>query len=124
MARVPISVTDEIFGSEADFRIVSDGMLDLDSGDVSIGGSWAVSEDGDRRKFDADRHGFPASLEGYEFSSGMMKIGDGELEFAVSANPNGRKYEVSLDELEEIKKKALALASSFGKKESVKAGRR
>lgn len=117
MKRVPIVLNEEILSDDADdVCIQAHGELDLDSGDIVIKSYFNVEKDdnGDvvsETPYDVKKEGLPASKPDYDFTSGLLKIGEKELEFAVNVDVKKSIYEVSADELEEIKEKALALAS-------------
>lgn len=114
MKLVPITITEEIFQEEEDIIVMSDGQLDLDSGDISVSNYREVELDEDGKVIEEhpyDQSKLPALEEGYAFSTGLLKIGEKELEFAIDVDIASKSYEANANELEQIKSKALNLAS-------------
>lgn len=61
--------------------------------------------------YDVKKMGFPASRADYDFSNGVLKNGEKEVEFAVTVNKKTQGYFVEDEELEELKQTASALFS-------------
>lgn len=97
--RIPIFISDEL----TDDIIESEGQLDLDSGEVT---------NIKYLDYNIDKEGLPALKKDYEFTSGILRKDDKELEFALSVK-NG-SYFVSPDELEELKEKSIKLFTANG----------
>lgn len=116
MKLVPVTLSEEICGEKYEFIIYADAQLDLDSGDISIKSYYTLEEQINkeqvRKEYDFSSFGLPANHEEYEFTSGLLRIQDKELEFGVNVNVDDGSYEVTVDELEQIKEKALSLVSS------------
>ncbi|MBI3155527.1 MAG: hypothetical protein HYZ20_08960 [Burkholderiales bacterium] len=94
--KLPIIIVDEL----SDGEVRAHGVLDLASGDILD----VVHEDWDRVT-----RGLPAEREDYEFSSGILRKGDKEVEFRVEANPVTGQYSVTPSELLELKGRAAKL---------------
>lgn len=92
--RIPIFISDEL----TDNIIESEGLLDLDSGEVTHIKYL---------NYNVEKDGVPALKKDYEFTSGILRKDEKELEFALSVK-NG-SYSVSPDELEELKEKSIKL---------------
>jgi hypothetical protein len=116
MKLVPIIITEEIIGDLDEFSITASAQLDLDSGDINIQSYYRLNKDEEgntlsKEEYDLKLHGLPSHHKEYCFSSGLLNIGDKELEFAININKKTNAYEVDVCELAEIKDKALALAT-------------
>lgn len=117
MREAPITITEEIISDSSDISIIVDAKLDLDSGDITILKYWVADEDGNKdQEYNVKLQGLPAKHPNYDFSSGLLKLGTKELEFAVTVNKTTGIYEVNPHELEEIKEKSLKLISSEDRK--------
>lgn len=92
--KVPVSISDEL----TDDIIQSQGILDLDSGEVT---------NIKYINYDVKKEGIPALKKDYEFTCAILKKDDKELEFTLSVEDG--IYSVSADELEEVKEKSISL---------------
>lgn len=92
--KIPVSIYDELTNKV----IESEGLLDLDSGEVSHV---------QYLNYDFSKEGMPSLKKNYEFTSAILKKEDKEMEFTLTAQ-NGI-YFVSADELEELKEKSIKL---------------
>lgn len=111
MKLVPITITEEIINDSADISILVDAQLDLDSGDIKVGKYWTTNEDGLKDKeYSVQMNGLPSAHPDYDFSSGLLRLGNKEIEFAVEVK-NGQ-YEVNASELEEVKERAQKLITN------------
>lgn len=104
--RIPIFISDELTND----IIESEGLLDLDSGEVTNIKYF---------NYDVSTEGLPSLKKDYEFTSGILRKDDKELEFALLVK-NG-SYSVSPDELEELKEKSIKLftANTTSKKKRI-----
>lgn len=96
--QLPIMVCDEC----EDVVIKSHGRLDIETGAVKI-----ISY----IDYDVKVQGFPALRKDYDFCSGILKNGDKEVEFCISVDKKKGTYQVSDEELEELKQTASTLFS-------------
>lgn len=92
--KIPVSISDEL----TDNVIQSEGLLDLDSGEVT-----SIKY----INYDVKKEGIPALKKDYEFTCAILKKDDKELEFTLSVEDG--VYSVSADELEEVKEKSIKL---------------
>ena len=96
--KLPITIIDEL--SEDEVR--AEGELDLASGEIRN----VRYED-----YDAAVHGLPAGRKDYEFSVGILRNGQREVEFRIEADALGGRYSVTPSELLELKGRAAKLFS-------------
>lgn len=96
--KLPITIIDEL--SEDEVR--AQGELDLASGEIRN----VRYED-----YDAAAQGLPASRKDYEFSVGVLRNGQREVEFRIEADALGGRYSVTPSELLELKGRAAKLFS-------------
>ncbi|WP_298835710.1 hypothetical protein [uncultured Piscinibacter sp.] len=96
--KLPITIIDEL--SEDEVR--AQGELDLASGEIRN----VRYED-----YDAAAQGLPASRKDYEFSVGVLRNGQREVEFRIEADALGGRYSVAPSELLELKGRAAKLFS-------------
>ena len=94
--KLPITIIDEL----SDDEIHAQGELDLASGEIRN----VRYED-----YDVATQGVPASRKDYEFSVGILRNGQREVEFRVEADALGGKYSVTPSELLELKGRAAKL---------------
>lgn len=94
--KLPITLIDEL----SDDEIRGSGELDLASGEIRN----VVHED-----YDAVTQGVPALRKDYEFTVGVLKNGNREVEFRVEVDAVGGKYSVTANELLELKGRAAKL---------------
>ena len=97
--KLPITIHDEL----SDEVIESTGMLDLASGDIT-----AVVYVG----YDLEGEGFPAEHEDYDFTCGILRNGQREVEFRIEVDVVGRRYSITPSELLELKGRAAKLFST------------
>lgn len=95
--KLPITIVVEL--SEDEIR--AQGELDLASGEIR----QVRYED-----HDVEARGVPATMEDYEFTVGILRNGQREVEFRIEADAQGR-YSVTASELLELKGRAAALFS-------------
>lgn len=98
--KVPVSISDEL----TDDVIQSQGLLDLDSGEVT---NIKYID------YDIKKEGLPSLKSDYEFTCAILKKDDKELEFTLSVEDG--VYSVSPDELQEVKEKSISLFSGSTK---------
>jgi hypothetical protein len=96
--KLPITIIDEL--SESEVR--SQGELDLASGEIRN-----VRYD----DYDHLARGIPAEQEDYEFSVGILRNGEREVEFRIEVDAMGGRYFVTPSELLELKGRAAKLFS-------------
>jgi hypothetical protein len=96
--KLPITIIDEL----QDDEVRSQGELDLASGDIRS----VAYED-----YDLETEGFPARRKDYEFTLGVLRNGNREVEFRVEADAMGCRYAVTPSELLELKGRAAKLFS-------------
>jgi hypothetical protein len=96
--KLPIALIDEF----TDGEVRSRGELDLASGDIRV----IEYED-----YDAAAEGPPAWRDDYEFTVGVLRAGDREVEFGVRVDKTTGQYSVTPDELLELKGRAAKLFS-------------
>ncbi|MDP4299963.1 MULTISPECIES: hypothetical protein [Sphaerotilaceae] len=94
--KLPITINDEL----SDDVIESTGMLDLASGEI---------RDVKYLEHDLEADGFPAESEDYEFTCGILRNGNKEVEFRIEVDVVGRKYSITPTELLELKGRAAKL---------------
>ena len=94
--KLPIVIFDELSESV----IESTGVLDLASGDISTV---------EYKNYDRDTRGLPAEDEDYEFTSGLLRSRDREVEFRVEVDVMSGRYSVTPSELLELKGRAARL---------------
>lgn len=92
--RIPVSIYDEL----SDKVIEAEGLLDLDSGEIT---SVKYID------HDISKHGLPFKQKDYEFTSGILRKEDKEMEFTLVIE-NGQ-YSVNANELAELKEKSIKL---------------
>ena len=97
--KLPITINDEL----SDEVIVSTGILDLASGEIS----QVKYQD-----HDLDEDGFPAESEDYDFTCGTLSNGSKEVEFRIEVDVVGRTYSITPSELLELKGRAAKLFSA------------
>lgn len=117
MKLVPITLYEEVLGDDVDFIVTADAQLDLDSGDINVK-SYYIEDEGKKISYNIKTEGLPSTHPDFLSTSGLLKIGTKELEFAVDIKDGA--YEVNADQLEEIKEKALSLAQAGTKKNGKK----
>jgi hypothetical protein len=96
--KLPISIVVEL--SEHEVR--AEGELDLASGEIRN-----VRYEND----DAVARGFPAARDDYEFTVGILRSGDREVEFRIEVDVVRGGYSVAPTELLELKGRAARLFS-------------
>lgn len=96
--QLPIVICDEC----DELLIKAHARLDISTGNIKIV---------QYIDYDVKKMGFPASREDYDFSNGVLKNGEKEVEFAVSVDKKSQGYFVEEEELEELKRTASALFS-------------
>lgn len=96
--KVPIVLKDELLDDE----IMSNAQMDLDTGEITSIEyiDYSLKEDG-----------LPAANPDYTCTSGIIKFQDKEVEFAIDVDTSSGDYSINVDELEEIKEKAMKLLS-------------
>jgi hypothetical protein len=97
--QIPITLSDELLEEV----IISNAKLNLASGEIT-----AV----EYINYDVKKNGLPANHPDYTYTSGIMKMQNKEIEFAVEVNSSNSEYSLNPDELEEMKEKATALISN------------
>jgi hypothetical protein len=102
MTQIEVTITDEF----EDLTQTCVGKLNLEDGLIT---------DIIRNKND---HTKPWKAKDYEFTSGLLKVGNKELEFAINVNKN-EEYHVSSNELNEIKEKLSTLMVSNTRKKKM-----
>ena len=102
--KVKITITDEL----SDELVVSTGLLDLASGDISRI---------EYQDHDVPTEGLPWDSDDYEFTSGMLSHDGKDVEFRVDVNKTTGQYSVSATELLEIKLRAAALFAGMSGKD-------
>ena len=102
--KVKITITDEL----SDELVVSTGLLDLASGDISRI---------EYQDHDVATEGLPWDSDDYEFTSGMLSHDGKDVEFRVDVNKTTGQYSVSATELLEIKLRAAALFAGMSGKD-------
>ncbi len=96
--KLSITIVDEL----SDDEVRAEGELDLASGEIRN----VRYED-----YDVAAEGVPAAREDYEFTVGILRHGNREVEFRVEADALGGKYSVTPSELLEVKGRAAKLFS-------------
>ena len=96
--KLPITIVDEL----SDEEVRAQGELDLASGEIRN----VRYED-----YDPTTQGVPASRKDYEFSMGILRNGQREVEFRIEADAMGGRYSVTPSELLELKGRAAKLFS-------------
>ena len=99
-----IAITDE----QSDELILSSGMLDLASGEISRI---------EYQDYDAAQRGLPWDSADYEFTSGMLSHQGKDVEFRIDVNRTTGQYAVTATELLEIKLRAAALFAGMSGKD-------
>jgi len=94
--KLPIKIIDEL----SDDEIHAVGELDLASGEIR----HVQYED-----YNAEADGIPAERKDYEFTVGVLRRGDREVEFRVEVDVAGARYSVTPTELLELKGRAAKL---------------
>lgn len=94
--KLPIVIIDEL--SEDEVR--SQGELDLASGEIRN-----VRYD----DYDPSTRGVPAAQSDYEFTVGVLRNGNREVEFRIEVDAVGGHYSVTPSELLELKGRAAKL---------------
>ena len=94
--KLPITIIDEL----SDDEIRAQGELDLASGEIRN-----VRYD----DYDLDAEGFPAAQKDYEFTVGVLRNGEREVEFRIEVDAVGGRYSVTPSELLELKGRAAKL---------------
>jgi hypothetical protein len=94
--KLPITIVDEL--SEDEVR--SSGELDLASGEIRN----VRYED-----YDLESDGLPAERPDYEFTLGVLRNGEREVEFRVEVDVLAGRYSVTPSELLELKGRAAKL---------------
>lgn len=95
--KIPVSIYDELTNK----IIESEGLLDLDSGEVT----HIKYLD-----YNVSKEGFPSVKKNYEFTCGILRKENKEMEFTLTVDKGD--YCVSADELEELKTKSIKLFTS------------
>lgn len=95
--RIPVSIYDELSNDV----IESEGLLNLDSGEIT---------NIKYLDYDISKEGLPFKKKDYEFTSGILRKDNKEMEFTLSIE-NGN-YCVNTDELVELKEKSIKLFTS------------
>lgn len=96
--KLPITIIDEL----SDDEVRSTGELDLASGEIRN-----VRYDDP----DSVAQGIPASRKDYEFTLGILRNGNREVEFRIEVDAMGGRYSVTPSELLELKGRAAKLFS-------------
>lgn len=94
--KIPITIIDEL----SDDEVQSTAELDMASGEILN----VTYED-----YDVQARGVPAALKDYEFSVGILRKGNREVEFRVEADAYTGRYAVTPSELLELKGRAAKL---------------
>lgn len=94
--KLPIVIIDEM----SDHEVRSHGELDLASGEIRH-----VRYEG----YDVEAEGVPATQEDYEFTLGVLRNGEREVEFRVEVDAVAGRYSVTPSELLELKGRAAKL---------------
>lgn len=101
MSQITVVIIDEF--EDEELTQEASAQLDLDSGMI-----FNIL----RNK---NAHNKPWKTKDYTFTSGLLKIGSKELEFAVNVNKQ-EEYHVSIEELAEIKQKMSNLIQTKSKR--------
>lgn len=110
MKLAPITIVEEIANDDSELNILVEAQLDLESGDIKPQKYWVLDEDGNKAsEYNVKFQGLPSNHPNYAFSSGILKINNLEVEFAVDVDNKTGNYEVNVDELDELKTKAQEL---------------
>ena len=96
--KLPITIIDEL----TDDEVRSEGELDLASGEIRN----VRYED-----YDVARLGVPAAQSDYEFTVGILRNNEREVEFRIEVDAVLRRYAVTPSELLELKGRAAKLFS-------------
>jgi hypothetical protein len=99
--KLPISIVVEM----SDDVVRAEGELDLASGEIRN----VRYED-----HDPVADGFPAARDDYEFTVGILRSGDREVEFRVEVDAMRGRYSVTAGELLELKGRAAKLFGQPG----------
>jgi hypothetical protein len=102
--KVKITITDE----QSDEVVMSTGLLDLASGEISRI---------EYLDYDLAARGLPWDNADYEFTSGMLSHQGKDVEFGIEVNKTTGQYSVSASELLEIKLRAAALFAGMSGKD-------
>jgi len=102
--KVKISITDE----QSDEVVLSTGLLDLASGEISRI---------EYLDYDVAARGLPWDNADYEFTSGMLSHQGKDVEFGIEVNKTTGQYSVSASELLEIKLRAAQLFAGMSGKD-------
>lgn len=94
--KLPITIVDEL----TDDEVRSSGELNLASGEIGN----VVHDD-----YDVASEGLPAQRKDYEFTVGILRNGDREVEFRVDVDVMSGRYSVTASELLELKGRAAKL---------------
>ena len=96
--KLPISIVVEL----TEHMVRAEGELDLASGEIRL-----IRYE----NHDLATQGFPAARDDYEFTVGILRSGDREVEFRVEVDTMRGHYFVTAGELLEIKGRAAKLFS-------------
>lgn len=96
--KLAITIIDEL----SDDEVRAEGQLDLASGEI---------RDVRYVDYDAETQGIPPARQDYEFSVGVLRAGNREVEFRVDVDVVGARYSVTPTELLELKGRAAKLFS-------------
>jgi hypothetical protein len=94
--KLPITIIDEL----SDDEVRATGVLDLASGEIRN----VRHED-----YDAEAQGSPALRKDYEFTVGVLRSGQREVEFRIEVDALRGQYSVTPSELLELKGRAAKL---------------
>jgi hypothetical protein len=94
--KLPISIIDEM----SEHEVHSHGELDLASGEI---------RNVRFENYDVAAEGVPATHEDYEFTLGVLRNGEREVEFRIEVDAVGGRYSVTPSELLELKGRAAKL---------------
>jgi len=94
--KLPITIVNEL----TDGEVRAQGELDLASGDI-VKVRYI--------DYDAETQGLPAEREDYEFTLGILRSGQREVEFRVDVDVMAGSYSVTASELLELKGRAAKL---------------
>jgi len=102
--KVKIAITDE----QSDDIVMSTGLLDLASGEISRI---------EYLDYDVAARGLPWDSADYEFTSGTLSHQGKDVEFGIEVNKTTGQYSVSASELLEIKLRAAQLFAGMSGKD-------
>lgn len=103
--KVPIILKDELLDDD----IMSNAQMDLDTGEIT---SIEYID------YNLKEEGLPAANSDYTCTSGVIQFQDKEVEFAIDVNPSSGEYSINVNELAEIKEKAMKLLSKVTQTQS------